>query len=100
MHMELQINVQGVTKAISRKEYIQLKHEGLVQFGYNNLTVEEVETQLDAVLEGKEFGKGLNIIGMFIQKDEPIVIQAQNKNLKERAKKISSFFQRQKERNI
>jgi hypothetical protein len=67
----IQVTIHGVVKTLPKSEYISTKHKGLVEFGYDNLTVKEVETQLQAVLEGKEFGKGLDIIGMFIQKDEP-----------------------------
>lgn len=67
----IQVKIEGVEKTLPKAKYVKLKHKGLVEFGYENLTKEEVETQLQAVFEGKEFGKGLDIIGMFIQKDEP-----------------------------
>lgn len=70
----IQVTIEGVAKTLSKKDYIKMKHEGLIKFGYDNLTEKEVEEQLEAVLEGKEFGKGLDNIGMFIQKDKPIIV--------------------------
>lgn len=71
----IQVTIEGTVKTLTKSDYISTKHKGLVEFGYDNLTQIEVKNQLQAVLEGKEFGKGLDVIGMFIQKDQPIEVE-------------------------
>ncbi len=56
-------------RTVSRKDYIRAKTKDLIEFGYSDLTEEEVEHQLTKI-EGKEtFLNSLSVIGLFIQDD-------------------------------
>ena len=62
-----------------RAKYLSKKLKELQDFGYPDLTHQEVEQQLDAALSGAKVGKGLNVIGAIIEKDfgdDPRVRQA------------------------
>lgn len=48
-----------------KDEYIRQKTRDLRDFGYPNLTEDEVREQLEKVLKGEK----LNVIGMFIEGD-------------------------------
>jgi hypothetical protein len=65
----LTIQVANVNYEITTEEYIQNKVVFLKEFGYPTVTAEEVREQVISVLEKKEWGQGLNVIGLFIQKD-------------------------------
>lgn len=49
----------------SKEQYIAKKTRDLQQFGYPNLTKDEVREQLEKALNGEK----LNVIGLFIQSD-------------------------------
>lgn len=60
------ISVDGrPKKRVSRADYVRAKTRQLREFGYSNLTEDEVNTQITAILDGKL----LDVIGMFM-KDE------------------------------
>lgn len=55
---------------VTRSSYVKSKTKQLRDFGYSDLTNQEVEEQIDAVLQKKPFGKdGLTIIGMMMEKE-------------------------------
>jgi len=61
----LQIEIDGKTINISRSRYAAVKLKDLRAFGYSNLTLEEVQSEIDAVIaDGK-----LTVIGMFMQNE-------------------------------
>jgi hypothetical protein len=62
----LRIKLEGREYAVPRKAYAIKKTKQLQEFGYPSLTVDELEKQIDALLAKKEFGKGLTVIGMFM----------------------------------
>lgn len=57
---------------VSRAEYVRAKTKQLQEFGYPNLTENEVDDQVTALQQKKRIGFGLTVIGMFMQ-DEVIV---------------------------
>lgn len=60
------INISGRGNLLVNKEdYIRAKTGDLREFGYNDLTEEDVSAQLEAILAGEQ----LDIIGKFIEKD-------------------------------
>ena len=65
----IRIRDAGILYEVDKEEYIKSKHEQMVSFGYTDLTIDHVREQLDACLAGKEFGKGLDIIGSWIKRD-------------------------------
>ncbi len=46
------------------KQFARACHKALVEFGYDDLTVDFVEKELDKLLKGK---KPKNVIGMFME---------------------------------
>jgi len=66
---KIRIRDAGNIYKVDREDYIKSKHKQMVSFGYGNLTVDQVREQIDAVLAGKEFGKGLTVIGEWIKRD-------------------------------
>lgn len=54
-------------QVVPREAYVKAKTKQLRDFGYNDLTEEHVNEQVDAVLAKKEFGDGLTIIGKFME---------------------------------
>ncbi len=50
---------------VKKRDYIDAKLKGLIEFGYTSLKRETVATQLEKALAGKK----LDVIGMFIDKD-------------------------------
>ncbi len=52
-----------------REQYVAYKHRSLVEFGFRDLSVAEVDEQLALVLAGKTLLTGLNTIGAFIEGD-------------------------------
>ena len=50
-----------------RAAYVHAKTAQLREFGYDNLTEKEVDEQVDALLQGKVFGHGLNVIGKLME---------------------------------
>lgn len=65
----LYVAVDGKTGWTERHKYITERLRTLREFGYPDLTYDELEDQVQAVLAGKAFGAGLTVIGMII-KDE------------------------------
>lgn len=63
----LKVNLEGRKGFVDRKDYVRAKTKALQEFGYPALTEKDVDTQIDALIEGKEFGKGLTVIGMFME---------------------------------
>lgn len=61
------ITIDGKRVPCPRKQYVKAKTRQLKKFGYANLTEEEVDQQVTAVLEGKKLTKGLTVIGGFMQ---------------------------------
>lgn len=51
---------------VLKSDYIKLKTKDLIEFGYNNLTEDEVAEQVDKIL--RKDGD-LNVIGMFCKGD-------------------------------
>jgi len=52
---------------VDRDEYVRAKTRQLREFGYDYLTEKHVDEQVDALLQGKAFGKGLTVIGKFME---------------------------------
>jgi hypothetical protein len=64
----LKVKLDGhPVKSVPRAAYVKAKHKQMVEFGYANLTEAEVDAQVDAVLAGLKFGKGLTVIGKFME---------------------------------
>ena len=63
--MQIKVCIDGQTLTVERSKYTQAKYKQLKKFGYNNLTIKEVETELDAILKGEK----LTVIGMFMKDD-------------------------------
>lgn len=68
----MKINIEGKIMDVPREVYAKAKQKQMVEFGYAGLTIEETNKQIDAVLQGKKFGKGLTIIGKFME-DEIVI---------------------------
>jgi hypothetical protein len=51
---------------VLKSNYIRLKTKDLIEFGYSNLTEQEVSEQVDKILNKQE---GLSVIGMFCKDD-------------------------------
>jgi hypothetical protein len=51
---------------VLKSNYIRLKTKDLIEFGYSNLTEQEVSEQVDKILNKQE---NLSIIGMFCKDD-------------------------------
>lgn len=64
--LRVQIDDRPITE-VPREAYVKAKTKQLREFGYNDLTEEHVNEQVDAVLEGKKFGAGLTVIGVFME---------------------------------
>jgi len=54
---------------VPREAYVKAKTKQLREFGYSTLTESHVDEQVDAVLQKKEFGKGMTVIGVFMKKE-------------------------------
>lgn len=65
--MLLRVTVDDESIIIERKHYVTAKTRQLREFGYKDLTEQEVDEQITAALEGKELLKGLTVIGGFIK---------------------------------
>lgn len=64
----LRVKIDGKpAQDVPRAAYVKAKTKQLVEFGYPSLTESETEKQVQAVLDGKKFGKGLTVIGMFME---------------------------------
>ncbi len=72
--MKIAVEIDGKKLIFPREEYVKAKTKQLREFGYTNLTTDEVDKQIDALITGKTFGKGLTVIGGFMQ-DEILVPQ-------------------------
>lgn len=70
----LQVNLGGRMGEVNRSEYVTAKTKQLREFGYPTVTQQEINEQITALLEGKTFGNGLTVIGMFM--DDEIIIDA------------------------
>lgn len=76
---KLRIKLEGKEYVVPRKAYAIKKTKQLQEFGYPTLTVDELEEQIDALLAKKELGKGLTVVGMFMEGE---VLELVNKNSK------------------
>ena len=65
MGQVIDIQVEGIKKRVHRSEYTFAKWRQLKEFGYESLTLEEVERQLDAIYAKKK----LTVIGMMMKDD-------------------------------
>ena len=64
----LRVVIEGrPEQEVPREAYVKAKTKQLRAFGYNDLTEEHVNEQVDAVLAKKEFGDGLTVIGKFME---------------------------------
>lgn len=64
----IKVKLDGKPEGIvTRSVYVKAKTKQLREFGYPSLTEAEVDEQIDALLQNKEFGKGLTVIGMFME---------------------------------
>lgn len=62
------ISIDGSPKSeVPRDKYVKAKTKQMREFGYPSLTEQECDNQITALLAGKEFGKGLTVIGMFME---------------------------------
>lgn len=52
-------------RVVSKKDYIQAKTKDLVEFGYTNLTEDEVAVQVEHILAKEE----ISVIGHFCKDD-------------------------------
>ncbi len=52
---------------VTRSAYVTAKTKQMREFGYSHVTEKETDEQIDAVLAKKKFGKGLTIIGKFME---------------------------------
>lgn len=64
---QLRVKIEDREGLVPRKAYVEAKWKQMVEFGYSTLTLEEADAQVSALLEGKKFGDGLTVIGMFMQ---------------------------------
>jgi hypothetical protein len=65
----LLIDIDGETRCVDRRAYVKAKLIQMTEFGYGSLTESGVDAQVDAVLAGRKFGDGLDIIGKFMEDD-------------------------------
>lgn len=66
--MNLKVQIDDKPEVlVPRAAYVKAKTQQLREFGYTTLTEEHVNEQVDAVLAKKEFGKGLTVIGKFME---------------------------------
>lgn len=63
MKNEIKVNIDGSIGWVPREKYANAKLKQLQEFGYSNLTMGELQSQIDAIHEGKE----LDVIGMFME---------------------------------
>jgi hypothetical protein len=52
--------------SVLKSNYVKLKTKDLIEFGYANLTEQEVSEQVDKIIKGD---KDLSVIGMFCKDD-------------------------------
>lgn len=62
---KIKVDLDGKILTVTKEQYIKAKTKDLREFGYVNLTEEDVSNQVENVINGEE----LNVIGMFIEKD-------------------------------
>lgn len=62
---QIKIDLDGRKVVVDKYVYITAKTKDLIEFGYSNLTSNQVSDQLERVLNNQD----LDAIGMFIQKD-------------------------------
>jgi hypothetical protein len=67
--MNIKVKIEGVTGEVPREKYVKAKCKQLREFGYGNLTPLEVDEQITALLDRKEVGKGLTVIGVFMEEE-------------------------------
>lgn len=67
--MKLKVIIDGRPAVVPREAYVKAKTKQLKEFGYGDLDEAHVDEQITALLEGKKFGKGLTVIGMFMEKE-------------------------------
>jgi hypothetical protein len=63
----MKVRIDGTLREVNRADYVRAKTKQLREFGYTDLTEEQVSEQIDALLAGKTFGKGLTVIGKFME---------------------------------
>lgn len=63
----IKVNLDGKIGMVDREAYVKAKTKQLREFGYPTLTEDETDAQVSALLDRKEFGKGLTVIGMFME---------------------------------
>lgn len=65
----LLVALEGRKGTVDRAQYVRAKTGQLREFGYTDLTEDEVNEQIDALLAKKQLGAGLTVIGA-LMKDE------------------------------
>lgn len=63
--MQIELNDGRV---VLKSDYIKAKTKDLIEFGYKNLTEEDLAEQLDKVLSNSPDSE-LNVIGFFVKSD-------------------------------
>ena len=70
-------NETGQRAKVKRTDYVRAKTGDLRAFGYGNLKESDVEAQLSLLLKGK---KWTDVVGAFIEKDEPKPVNERTPN--------------------
>lgn len=60
-------------RTVNTIDYVRAKQKSLKEFGYGTLLITEVKEQLQHALAGHTMEQGLDVIGMFIKRDKPVV---------------------------
>lgn len=67
--VQVRVCLDGQVKLVERARYVEAKLQQLRAFGYATLTREDVDAQVDMVLAKTPYGKGLTIIGKFMENE-------------------------------
>lgn len=65
----INVKIHGNPRRVLRSDYVKAKTKDLREFGYSELTEAEVDEQITAIQEGQKLGKGLSVIGKFMEDD-------------------------------
>lgn len=65
----LTLDIEGRKLSAPKSAYARAKLKQLKEFGYSDLTLQEVYREIDSILAGKTLTTGLTIIGGFMEKE-------------------------------
>lgn len=92
--MKLKIKIEDRTDEVDRTVYAKAKLAQMREFGYD-ITLKHLDEQIDAVLARKKFGKGLTIIGKFIEDEVICAVPDGSENAQQTKSRLKTAVRKQ-----